>query len=328
MILEEKQPLVTIGILTWNSIKVIKEVLNEILKLSYPNKEILVFDNGSTDGTIEFLANINDVHLIKSEKNLGYSAGKNQIAENAQGKYILLLDDDILVSTNNTIEQLIDLILKTNCGFVSVLLVNRNANSTNYYGGYWSMFGYSYKPPISLDFILKSEKSYHFCHTPEGGALFFERDHYLSTGGYNESQPYYLDVGDLGLRSYILTGKKIIVTNHLYFTHLGIERKKELQRWLFNLVNIVRGTFKVLFYNFTTINVIRYSFFLPFAFFAGTLTKCMEYKSLRPIPVYFKSIYLFIKELPDILKVRNDIQARRIVKTDDFLLIDRKKEIS
>jgi len=248
--------------------------------------------------------------------------------QNAKGKYVLLLDDDELINNTASIEYLVSLHEKNNFGFICILEVNFNEETTPRYGGYWGWLGYSYKPPVKLSQFLKNADDFHYCHSPEGGAIFFEREHFINIGSYNVSKPYYIDVGDLGLRSHILTGKRNVVTNHLYCTHLGITRKKELNRWLFNLVNIVRGTFKILFYNFTTNNVIRYSLFLPFAFFAGTLAKCIEYKSLRPIPVYFKSIYLFIKELPDILKVRNDIQARRIVKTDDFLSIDRKKEIS
>ena len=67
---------------------------------NYPH-EIVFVDNGSTDGTKDYLRNLvkenTNYQLIDNEENVGFSAGNNQGARVARGKYLLLLNNDVLV---------------------------------------------------------------------------------------------------------------------------------------------------------------------------------------------------------------------------------------
>lgn len=69
--------------------------------------EIIVVDNGSNDGSKEALQNLQDIHLIALEKNLGYSGGNNVGIKEAikrGSQYILVLNNDTLVDPNFLIE--------------------------------------------------------------------------------------------------------------------------------------------------------------------------------------------------------------------------------
>ena len=55
-----RQDLVTVTIVTYNSGRFIKRCLESILAQRYPNKEIVVIDNASTDGTIDILEQFED----------------------------------------------------------------------------------------------------------------------------------------------------------------------------------------------------------------------------------------------------------------------------
>lgn len=83
----------------------IKSVLREGSSLE---KEIIVVDNASTDGSLEELARLGrKIKLIKNHKNLGFSKANNQGIRVARGKYILLLNSDTKVK-KNAIAQLVE----------------------------------------------------------------------------------------------------------------------------------------------------------------------------------------------------------------------------
>lgn len=62
--------------------------------------EIIVIDNGSNDGTREWLLIQNDIKVVLNEKNFGFPKGCNQGIEIASGENILLLNNDVIVTEN------------------------------------------------------------------------------------------------------------------------------------------------------------------------------------------------------------------------------------
>ena len=118
-------PLITVGILNCNGLEMLKKTISSIMNQLYEPKEILVFDNGSTDGSLGYLNSLNSVCVIASEVNLGYGAGKNALARNANGAYILMFDNDIELPQNNFIELMLKNYLKLNKpAFLSPLIVD------------------------------------------------------------------------------------------------------------------------------------------------------------------------------------------------------------
>lgn len=88
-------PLVTILIITWNRKNDILETIRSIYDLSYQNFEIIVVDNGSTDGTEEAIGQANlQVRLIKLDRNMGTTIGRNAGIIAARGEIIFFLDSD------------------------------------------------------------------------------------------------------------------------------------------------------------------------------------------------------------------------------------------
>ena len=94
---DDNCPLVSVVMLNYNGLKYLKETIPPILELDYPNYEFIIVDNGSTDGSIEFINEFEKIRLIENGENLGYSNGKNIGVWEAKGEYILSLDNDILI---------------------------------------------------------------------------------------------------------------------------------------------------------------------------------------------------------------------------------------
>ncbi len=88
----------------------LKETIESVVNQSYPNVEIIIIDDGSTDGSLEYLKLLNLSNLIiKSNKGKGACAARNYGFELSTGAYIQFLDADDLLSTNKLEKQVKDL---------------------------------------------------------------------------------------------------------------------------------------------------------------------------------------------------------------------------
>jgi len=94
-------PLVFINILVWNGEKWLKKCLDSVLASRYPNYQVLVIDNGSSDNSVAIIEkDYPQLKLIKNKKNLGFAEGHNagiRYALKQDADYILLLNQDIQV---------------------------------------------------------------------------------------------------------------------------------------------------------------------------------------------------------------------------------------
>ena len=93
-------PLVTVVILSMNKMQDILECIRSIKGQSYRNYNIIIVDNGSTDGTPDAIEQAHpDIHIIRNASNRGISTGRNQGFRAAQELYspqfLLMLDNDI-----------------------------------------------------------------------------------------------------------------------------------------------------------------------------------------------------------------------------------------
>jgi len=87
--------MISINILCWNNCKTLVETLKVLsYELKGIDHEIIVVDNGSSDGTVDI--DFGNTTYIRNESNRGISHGKNQGIDASKGDYILLLDGDII----------------------------------------------------------------------------------------------------------------------------------------------------------------------------------------------------------------------------------------
>lgn len=97
-------PKVSIIVLNWNSYDVTRDCLLSLRKLDYPNREIVVVDNGSIDSSGERLAQeFPEVRFIRNQQNLGFTGGNNVAIRDVltrEPDYLLLLNNDTVVAAN------------------------------------------------------------------------------------------------------------------------------------------------------------------------------------------------------------------------------------
>ena len=94
-------PLVSIIILNYNAGNLLLNCVDSVFKSTYPNFEVLVVDNISTDNShVVCKKKFEKIHLIENKENLGYCEGNNVGIRNANGEFVVILNPDTIVEPN------------------------------------------------------------------------------------------------------------------------------------------------------------------------------------------------------------------------------------
>jgi GT2 family glycosyltransferase len=91
-------PVVSVGIVTWNSASVLARCLDAVRAQTHSPIELLVADNASIDGTRELLATrTTEAERVFFDRNLGFAAAHNRLIERSRGEYYLALNPDVVL---------------------------------------------------------------------------------------------------------------------------------------------------------------------------------------------------------------------------------------
>jgi glycosyltransferase involved in cell wall biosynthesis len=191
-------PLVTIGIPNYNYSHYIKEALNSVAIQSYPNIELVIVDDCSTDNSIfvienwikNYCGNIT-VKFIKNEINLGLTKTCNVILKHAKGKYLQTLDaDDIILPEK--IEKQVNILEKSNdlaLIYSNSSIIDEKGNLTN--EDYCSRINYD-KENMPEGHIKKDLLVFNFISLP---SVLVRTEYVRQAGGFDERlrvQDYYM----------------------------------------------------------------------------------------------------------------------------------------
>ena len=94
-------PSVTVIVLNWNASHFLPDCLTALLDLNYPNFQIVVVDNNSSDDSVEMVRHsFPSVTLICSQINRGFSAGNNLALRDAGTEFVVLVNPDVIVDAD------------------------------------------------------------------------------------------------------------------------------------------------------------------------------------------------------------------------------------
>ncbi|MBL7022237.1 glycosyltransferase family 2 protein [Patescibacteria group bacterium] len=93
-----KQKKLSIGLVTYNAEKYLYSCLISLMNQSFKDWEILIIDNGSTDGTIRYIKeNYPQFKIVEHKNNLGFAQAHNQIISWTRSEYIMCMNQDIVL---------------------------------------------------------------------------------------------------------------------------------------------------------------------------------------------------------------------------------------
>ena len=132
---------VSVIIVNYNTLHVVRPCIDSIVTHTKDvTYEIIVVDNGSTDGTVEALSEDKRVTLIQTGENLGFGKANNKGLEHARGEYVFFLNSDTLLK-NNAIKILYDFAVdyQAELGALGCILEDRRGNRIHSYGQFPKM---------------------------------------------------------------------------------------------------------------------------------------------------------------------------------------------
>jgi glycosyltransferase involved in cell wall biosynthesis len=181
----EFYPPVSIIIVNYNGIRYIQRTLQALDILTYPNLEIIVVDNGSSDGSVEYLSKLNNVTLVISPKKAEKNFACNYAVTQAKGEYLLMLDNDLLINTPDFIQSVVhDYSSLQDIGTFGFVFRNEGEELIRNYGIYLGLF---------FDRPLKAIKEHqilpHHGHEigyAAGAIIFVKKTVWQQVGGYDD----------------------------------------------------------------------------------------------------------------------------------------------
>ena len=91
-------PRVSVVIVTWNALPLRKQCLPSVVATDYPDLEVILADNASTDGSADWVAaHVPSVTVVRHPENWRFCRGNNAAIPHATGRYVVLLNNDVEV---------------------------------------------------------------------------------------------------------------------------------------------------------------------------------------------------------------------------------------
>lgn len=199
--------LCSIIVLNWNGRELLAESIPKVLKAVEFDGEphqVLVVDNGSTDGSVEWLrSTYPDVDILALERNLGFGEGNNQGVQAARHDAVVLLNNDMLVAEDflsPLLKGLSDPGVFAVAGQVFFPEDKRREETGNTRGRFeWGYLHLSHEEVQPFHSIRKVIPVL----WAGGGCSAFRRDRFLELGGFCDLfSPCYLEDTDLSYRAW------------------------------------------------------------------------------------------------------------------------------
>lgn len=223
----------------WNGRDLLEKYLPPLIRAmsGHPENEIIVVDNGSADGSAEFVRErYPEVRVLALPRNLGFGGGSNAGFRAAKNDIVVLLNSDMRVA-EDFLSPLLEGFTDPQVFAVSCQIFfsdpEKRREETGLTQGWWShgMLRVRHREDETVDRLFP-------CFYGGGGSCAFDRRKFLELGGFDELlRPFYLEDTDLGYRAW-KRGWKVLYqpASHVWHEHRGTIGKTFRRRYIEDVI--------------------------------------------------------------------------------------------
>jgi GT2 family glycosyltransferase len=191
---------ISVIVVNFNGGDYLGRCLESLIAQSFPDFEVILIDNGSTDGSIDNLPVLpENFRIIRAEANIGFARANNIGASLASGSWLALLNPDA-TAAREWLESLLRAVTtRPNYRIVaSAQFKMDNTERLDGVGDCYSIAGYPWRGGYghSKDAMPQAGEVFAAC----GASAFYPKDAFLAVGGFDESFFCYVEDVDLGFR--------------------------------------------------------------------------------------------------------------------------------
>jgi GT2 family glycosyltransferase/glycosyltransferase involved in cell wall biosynthesis len=228
---------VSVIVLNYNGKHFLDPCLESLGEQTYPSAqfEIVLVDNGSTDGSIEHVKDKwPQVRILQLDRNLGFAGGINAGVEHAKGEYVALINNDARAHPDWLRNGLAGFHKSLDVAMVASKILTLDGKTIDFAGGALSFYGHGFKigvnEPDEGQYNRPGDTLF-----ASGCGLFIPRDLFLEIGGFDPDYFAFFEDVDLGWRLWLL-GHRVLYepSSVVYHRHhgtaegLGAERERFL----------------------------------------------------------------------------------------------------
>ncbi|MFN3596699.1 MAG: glycosyltransferase family 2 protein [Rubricoccaceae bacterium] len=220
-------PRVSVVIVTWNGRTLLERFLPSVLATDYPDLEVVVADNASTDGTAAWLAETHPgVVVVRHPRNLLFAEGNNAALPASTGPLVCFLNNDVEVPPG-WLRPLVDALADPSVAAVQPKLLQHDRRDHFEYaggsGGFLDRYGFPFTRGRVFDTVEPDDGQYDDARDvfwATGAALLLRRDAFERAGGFDARFGMHMEEIDLCWRLW-RQGGRVRVEPAAEVYHLG-----------------------------------------------------------------------------------------------------------
>jgi GT2 family glycosyltransferase len=216
-------PAVSVIVVNWNRHDLLRACLESLLRQTFRDFEIIVVDNGSSDGSLELLrsAPFEQIRTIENPDNRGFCAANNQGIEAARGEFIALLNNDAEAEPRWLEQLLAAAAAEPGVGMAASKILTWEDRGVIDKAGHLiypdgQNRGRGTGEPDRGQYDRLEEAAW-----PDGCAALYRRSMIEQVGGFDEDFFAYADDAELGLRARIAGWGCLYVPTAVVYHHTG-----------------------------------------------------------------------------------------------------------